>query len=389
MRKVAIVGAGMTAFGEHFALGIKDLLPMAFAECAASVDKGLAKADLQGAWFGAMGTTDGFPSGILADSLGLPNLPVTRIENSCATGNDAVRNALFGVASGAFDVALVMGADKLRDTTSADMLWEWEAMARDMAWDYPLGLVSPAGFALHVRRYMHESPATREHLAMVAVKNHHNGVNNPKARLRFEITLEQALAAPIIVTPFGLYDCAPQSDGAAALVIAAEDVVDRFTDRPVWIRGVGLGLDSVMHQHKPDMTTLPATTRAAKQAFAMAGMTPVDVDVAEVHDFFTGIELISYEDLGFAERFGGYKLVEAEVTSVGGALPVNPSGGLKAKGHPPGATGVAQCVELFAQLRGEAANQVDGARVALAHNIGGPTAVSAVTILEGSANGAG
>jgi acetyl-CoA acetyltransferase len=162
--------------------------------------------------------------------------------------------------------------------------------------------------------------------------------------LRFEITLEQALAAPTVVTPFGLYDCAPQSDGAAALVLAAEDVVDRFTDRPVWIRGVGLGLDSVMHQHKPDMTTFPATTRAAKQAFAMAGMTPADVDVAEVHDFFTGIELISYEDLGFAERFGGYKLVEAEVTSVGGALPVNPSGGLKAKGHPPGATGVAQCV---------------------------------------------
>jgi acetyl-CoA C-acetyltransferase len=120
-----------------------------------------------------------------------------------------------------------MGADKLRDTTSADMLWAWEAMARDMAWDYPLGLVSPAGFALHVRRYMHESPATREHLATVAVKNHRHGVNNPKARLRFEITLEQALAAPTIVTPFGLYDCAPQSDGAAALVLAAEDVVDR------------------------------------------------------------------------------------------------------------------------------------------------------------------
>ena len=121
----------------------------------------------------------------------------------------------------------------------------------------------------------------------------------------------------------------------------------------------------------------------------MAGMTPVDVDVTEVHDFFTGIELIGYEDLGFAERFGGYKLVEAEVTSVGGALPVNPGGGLKAKGHPPGATGVARCAELFAQLRGEAAHQVDGARVALAHNIGGPTAVSAVTILEGSAHGAG
>jgi acetyl-CoA C-acetyltransferase len=385
VRKVAIVGAGMTSFGEHFALGIKDLLPMAFAECAASVDKGVDKADLQAAWFGSMGTTDGFPSGILADTLGIPDLPVTRVENSCATGNDAIRNALFGVACGAFDVALVMGADKLRETASKSMLWEWEAMTRDMAWDYPLGLVAPAGFALHMRRYLHESPATRDHMAMVAVKNHRHGVNNPKARLRFEITIDQVLGAPTVVAPFGAYDCAPQSDGAAALVLAAEDVVDRFTKRPVWIRGVGLGLDSVMHQHKRDMTTFPATVRAAKRAFTMAGLTPSDVDVAEVHDFFTGVELISYEDLGFADRFGAYKLVEAEVTSVGGPLPVNPSGGLKAKGHPPGATGVAQCVELFEQLRGDAANQVDGARIGLAHNIGGPTAVSAVTILEGPA----
>jgi acetyl-CoA C-acetyltransferase len=383
VRNVAVVGAGMTPFGEHFALGIKDLLPMAFAECAASVDKGIDKRDLQAAWFGSMGTTDGFPSGILADSLGLPDLPVTRVENSCATGNDAVRNALFGIASGAFDVALVMGADKLRETASKAMLWEWEAMARDMAWDYPLGLVAPVGFALHLRRYLYESPATREHMAMIAVKNHRHGVKNPKARLRFEITLEEALSAPTVVTPFGVFDCAPQSDGAAALILAAEDVVDRFTNRPVWIRGVGLGLDSVMHQHKADLTTFPSTVRAAKQAFAMAGLKPADIDVAEVHDFFTGVEMISYEDLGFADRFEAYKLIDAEVTSVGGALPVNPSGGLKCKGHPPGATGVAQCVELFEQLRGEAVNQVDGARIALAHNIGGPTAVSAITILEG------
>lgn len=383
MRKVAVVGAGMTPFAEHFSLGIKDLLPMAYADAAGSVDKGIDKNDLQAAWFGAMGTTDGFPSGILADSLGLPDIPVTRIENSCATGNDAIRNALYGIASGAFDVALVVGADKLRETASKDMLWEWEATSRDMAWDYPLGVVAPAGFALHVSRYLHESPATREHMAMVAVKNHHQGVNNPKARLQFEITMEQALEAPTVVTPFGLYDCAPQSDGAAALILAAEDVVDRYTDRPVWVRGVGLGLDSVMHQHKTDMTTFPASVRAAKQAFTMAGLTPADVDVAEVHDFFTGVELISYEDLGFANRFEGYKLLEAGDTAVGGSMPVNPSGGLKSKGHPPGATGVAQCVELFDQLRGTAINQVDGARVALAHNIGGPTAVAAVTILEG------
>ncbi|GFG72446.1 thiolase C-terminal domain-containing protein [Mycolicibacter senuensis] len=387
MKRVAIVGAGMTPFREHFALGIKDLLPVAFAECAASVDKGLAKTDVQAAWFGALGTTDGFPSGILADTLGLPDLPVTRVENSCATGNDAVRNALFGVASGAVDVALVIGADKLRETATKDMLWAWEETARDMAWDYPLGLVAPAGFALHVRRYLHESPATREHLAMVAVKNHRHGVSNPRARLRFEITVQQALDAPMVASPFGVYDCAPQSDGAAALVLAAEDVVDRFTDRPVWIRGVGLGLDAVMHQHKRDMTTFPATLRAAKQAFAMAGLTPSDIDVAEVHDYFTGVEMISYEDLGFAERFEAHKLLEVEVTSVGGALPVNPSGGLKSKGHPPGATGVAQCVELFEQLRGTAVNQVDGARIGLAHNIGGPTAVAAVTIVEGGGGG--
>jgi acetyl-CoA C-acetyltransferase len=383
MRKVAIVGAGMTPFAEHFALGIKDLIPMAFAECAASVDKGLRTSDLQAAWFGAMGATDGFPAGVLADALGLPELPVTRVENSCATGNDAVRNALFGIASGVFDVALVIGADKVRETAQKDMLWEWQALTRDMAWDYPLGLVSHAGFALHVSRYLYESPATAEHLAMVAVKNHRHGARNPKARLQFEISLEQALQAPIVAEPFRVYDCAPQSDGAAALVLAAEDVVARYTDRPVWIRGVGLGLDSVMYQHKRDMTTFPATVRAARAAFAMAGLAPSDVDVAEVHDFFTGLELISYEDLGFAERFEGYKLLETGATSVGGVLPVNPSGGLKTKGHPPGATGVAQCVELFGQLRGAAVNQVDGARIGLAHNLGGPTAVSAVTLLEG------
>ncbi|MBC7302349.1 MAG: thiolase family protein [Nocardia sp.] len=385
MRRVAIVGAGMTPFAEHFALGIKDLLPMAYADCARSVDKGLRKSDLQAAWFGELGTTDGFPSGILADALGVTDIPVTRVENACSTGHDAIRNAMYAIGSGAVDVALVVGADKLRETASKDMLWEWEAMTRDMAWDYPLGLVAPAGFALHVNRYLHESPATREHMAMVAVKNHLHGVTNPRARLRFPITMEQALAAPTVVTPFGSYDCAPQSDGAAAVVLVAEDVVSRYTDRPVWVRGIGLGLDSVMHQHKRDMTTFPATVRAAHRAFDMAGLTPADVDVAEVYDFFTAVELMSYEDLGFAERFEGYKLIEAGTTGLGGPLPVNPSGGLKSKGHPPGATGIAQCVELFEQLRGTAANQVDGARIGLAHTIGGPTAVAAVTLLEGPA----
>ncbi|MCX2931656.1 beta-ketoacyl synthase N-terminal-like domain-containing protein [Mycobacterium sp. CVI_P3] len=382
MRHVAIVGAGMTTFAEHFELGIKDLIPMAYAECTARVDKGIDKSDIQAAWIGELSTTDGFPAGILADTLDLMNVPVTRVENACATGNDAIRNATMAIASGAYDVALVVGADKVRETSSDATFWEWSAMTRDTAWDYPLGLVAPANFALHVNRYLHESPATKEHMAMVAVKNHFHALNNPKAQLRYEITVEQVLAAPILVEPFGLYDCTPQSDGAAAVILASEEVVDRYTDNPVWIRGVGLGMDRVMHQHKSDLTSFPPTVKAAKAALTMAGLTPADVDVAEVHDCFTGVELISYEDLGFAERFEAYKLVEQREHYVGGSIPVNASGGLKAKGHPPGATGIAQCYELFNQLRGEAENQVDGARVGLAHNIGGPTAVSAVTVLS-------
>jgi acetyl-CoA C-acetyltransferase len=377
-----MVGAGMTPFGEHFGLGIKDLLPMAYAEAVAHVDKGIDRSEIQAAWFGSLTTTDGFPSGILADTLDLVEIPVTRVENACATGNDAIRNGTIAVASGMYDVVLVVGADKVRETASNVTFWEWAAMTRDVAWDYPLGLIAPANFALHAARYLHESPATREHMAMVAVKNHFHALKNPKAQLRYEITVEQALAAPLIADPFGVYDCTPQSDGAAAVILAAEEIADRYTDRPVWVRGVGIGMDRVMHQHKKDMTSFPPTIRAAKAAMSMAGVTPRQIDVAEVHDCFTGVELINYEDLGFASRFEAYKLIEAGETYVGGSMPVNPSGGLKAKGHPPGATGVAQCYELFNQLRGEAENQVDSARIALAHNIGGPTAVAAVTVLS-------
>ena len=385
MRDVAIVGAGMIPFGELFDQGIKEMLPAAVSEAVASVDKGLDRSEIEAAWFGELTTTDGFPAGILADSCGLLDIPVTRVENQCATGNDALRNALHAVGGGYVDVALVVGADKTREATPGGTFWNWMGMARDMAWDYPLALIAPASFALHVARWMHETGAAKEHLALVSVKNHENAVANPKAHLRFPVTVEKVLAAPLVAEPFGVLDCCPQSDGAAALVIAARDVVDRYTDRPVWIRGVGLGVDRVMHQHKADLSTFAATTKAAKRAYAMAGIGPGDLDVAEVHDCFSGVELMDYEDLGFCGRGEARALIESGATKVGGTLPVNPSGGLKAKGHPPGATGVAQCVELFDQLRGTAANQVDGARWGLAHNVGGPTAVSAVTILEGPA----
>lgn len=382
MREVAIVGAGMIPFGELFDQGIKEMLPRAFESALRSVDKGIHPEDIEAAWFGEIQAVDGFPAGLLADSCGLLDIPVTHVENACATGNDAIRNALHAVAAGYADTVLVVGADKVRDTSARSTFWEWLGAGRDQAWDYPLGLISPASFALHVARYMHEYGATREHLAMVAVKNHRNGRRNPMAHLRFEITVADVLNAPLVVEPFGLLDCVPQSDGAAAVILAAREVVGSYTDRPVWIRGVGLGMDRVMHAHKRDLTTFPATVRAAQRAYRMAGIEPHQIDVAEVHDCFTGVELMDYEDLGFCSRGGASKLIETGSTDLGGQLPVNPSGGLKSKGHPPGATGVAQCVELFQQLRGEAVNQVDGARWALAHNVGGPTAVAAVTILE-------
>jgi acetyl-CoA C-acetyltransferase len=381
MRRVAIVGAGMTSFGEHFSLGIKDLIPMAFADAIASVDKGFDRRDVGASWLGEVGTTDGFGAGILADTCGLLDVPATRIENACATGQDIIRQAVYAIASGYVNVAVAIGADKVRDTSSSTTFWDWMAQTRDMAWDFPLGLVAPANFALHVSRYLHEAPATREHMAMIAVKNHFHGMKNPKAQFRSEITVAQVLNAPMVAEPFGIFDCTPQSDGAAAVILAAEDHVSKYTDRPAWILGFGLGIDRVMHQHKRDMATFPCTVKAAKAAYAMAKLEPKDIDFAEVHDCFTGVELISYEDLGFAPRFEGHKLVEARDHYVGGRKPINPSGGLKSKGHPPGATGVSQCVEIFEQLRGSSHNQIDRARIGLAHNIGGPTAASGITIL--------
>lgn len=385
MRDVAIAGAGMISFGELFDMGLKEMVAGAYTAAIGSVDKGMDRSEIQAAWFGELQTVDGFPSGLMADACGLMDIPVTRVENACATGNDAIRNATLAVSSGHYDVALVVGADKLRDTSSRSTFWDWMRGNRDMAWDFPLGLIAPANFALHVSRYMHEYGVSREPQAMVAVKNHGNGLTNPYAHLKFEVSVQQVLDAPKVVEPFGLLDCVPQSDGAAAVLIVAGDVVDRYTDKPVWVRGVGLGMDRVMHQHKHDMTSFPATKKAAKHAYAMAGVQPSDIDVAEVHDCFSGVEIIDYEDLGFCSPGEGAKLIERGETELDGRIPVNPSGGLKAKGHPPGATGVAQCVELYEQLRGEAANQIDGARWGLAHNIGGPTAVSAVTILQGDA----
>ncbi len=384
MRKVAVIGAGMIRFGELLDKGIKEMLQEVYLNVNKSVDNGIDPSDIQAAWFGEYYETDGMPAGVLADSIGLLDIPITRVENACATGNEAVRNAFFAVSGGFYDVVLVVGAEKMRDSSTGATLWKMPTKTRDIAWDFPVGIPGPGNFALHVRRHMHEFGTTREQMALVAVKNHKNGMKEPHAQFHFEVTVEEVLKAPMVVYPFGLLDCCPQTDGAAALILCSEDKVDRFTKRPVWIAGVGNGLDYVMHAHKNFLPSFPATVKAAKTAYKMAGIEPEDIDVAEIHDCFTGTEIINYEDLGFCDRGQGGKFIERGESTISGRIPCNPSGGLKCKGHPIGATGVAQCCEIYWQLRGDANNQVDGALYGLAHNIGGPTAISCVTILRRS-----
>ncbi len=363
-KKVAVVGAGLIDFGEHFSLSLEDMIEQAYLKALASVDKGLDPKEIEAAWFGTVYPVMGNSGLVLSHATGLFDIPVTRVENACATGSDAFRQACLAVASGVYDVALVVGAEKMHDEPGgliqrADLKRLW--LGR--------GVTMPAFFGLRATSYMHKYEVTREGVALVSVKNHHNGSLYPHAHLRFECSLEDVLKAPYVSYPLGLYDCCPITDGAAAVIVCHAQIARRYTDDPVYVLGSGLSMDSFVRGG--DLTSFPATQRAAHQAYEMAGVGPEDIDVAEIHDCFSITELISYEDLGFARPGEGVKLLEECRVHLEGERPVNPSGGLLAKGHPLGATGVAQIVELYEQLRGEAGPvQVKSAEIALQHNIG-------------------
>lgn len=363
-KRVAIVGAGMIDFGEHFSMSIEDMIEQAYLNALASVDKGLDPKEIQAAWYGTVYPAMGNSGLVLAHATGLFDIPITRVENACATGSDAFRQACLAVASGVYDVVLVVGAEKMHDEPGgliqrADLKRLW--MGR--------GVTMPAFFGLRATAYMHKYGITREQVALVSVKNHHNGSLYPHAHLRFECSVDDVVKAPHVSYPLGLYDCCPVTDGAAALLIARADIAQRYTDDPVYVLGSGLATDSFVRGG--DLTSFPATQYAAQQAYEMAGVKPDEIDVAEIHDCFSITELISYEDLGFAEAGQGVKLLEECRVHLAGDLPVNPSGGLLAKGHPLGATGAAQIAELYEQLRGEAGPvQVKDAEIALQHNIG-------------------
>ncbi|WP_336000710.1 thiolase family protein [Halorientalis halophila] len=381
-RDVAVVGAGMIPFGERFEMGYYDMMGRAYANAKDDVAHGIDNDDVDAAWLGtAYGTLSNdaeIVSGArLSEATGLQGVPITRVENACATGSDAVRNAAAAVQAGQADVAVVVGGEKMRDKPTD------EFMKTVTNRPTTRGMTAPAFFAMYAQRHMQEYGTTREQMAEVAVKNHHNGTLCEYSHFDFEVDAESVLEAPYVSYPFGLYDCSPQTDGAACLVLASEDVADSYADEPVWIRGTGNSTVPYDMTKRDDYLEADPTVAAASQAYEMADLGPDDVDVVEQHDCFTFTELLNMEDLGFCEKGEGGPFVASGATRLDGELPVNPSGGLKAKGHPIGATGVAQICELVWQLRGECGErQVDDPDVGLQHNLAGSLAVSNVTVVS-------
>ncbi len=382
MREIQIVGIAETKFGKAEA-SYRELAVQAAQ--AALEDAGAKPEQVEALFLGTFspGTFihQEHVAPLIASELGLDNVPSTRLENACASGSTAFAAGLMGIAAGVYDVVLIVGAEKMTSTPTGEAT-SILAEAADWENESKQGLTFPGAYALMARAYMDKYGKDREILDAVAIKNHHNAMGNPYAQFHREITREDIAKSVMIADPLTLYDCSPISDGAAAVVLVAKDVADKFAKPGIRVMGFGQASDSLALYKRDDLTTLPAAKRAAERAYKMAGVGVDDISFAEVHDCFTIAEIIATEDLGFFGAGEGGDAVVSGATGRDGKIPVNPSGGLKAKGHPVGATGVSQIVESSFQLRGEAGErQLEGADVALTHNVGGSGATCVVTIL--------
>ncbi|MCH8284301.1 MAG: acetyl-CoA acetyltransferase, partial [Chloroflexi bacterium] len=344
---------------------------------------GIAPDDIEAAWVGTL--RSGEAGAIVADALKIKNIPITRVENWCATGHEALRNAVFGVASGMYDIAMAIGYEKLKDTGFGGL-----GVGRGSNPVLQARATAPSYFSFIANRYFHtygiDDDEGKELLARIAVKNHHNGTMSPKAHFQKEITVEQVLKAPIIAWPLGLFDCCPTTDGAAAAIICRADLAKNFRADPVYIKGIGLSVDSMLPMTRPgfDYLGFEANREAARQAYEQAGIRDPrkELDLAVVHDCFTITELIIYEDLGFTERGHAPEEIRAGTFTLEGELPVNTDGGLKSFGHPVGASGLRTTYEIYHQLQGRAGpRQVKDAKLGLCHTLGGPPQVACVTVL--------
>lgn len=370
--RVAIVGMGCTKFGELWEKSAADLMVEACYD--AFEDAGIQPKDVQAAWLGT--SSSGRTGQVLAHALKLEYIPITRCENACATGTDAFRNACYAVAAGIYDIVLVCGVEKLKDSGFTGNPSAMEIMSTEVEPPSP----PPMQFAMAATRYFHHYGIAYEDgkriLGKIAVKNHHNGSLNPKAHFRREITLDQAVNAPMIAWPLGLYDCTVVSDGSAAAIVTRADLAKSFRDDFILVKGLGLacGGRQGLLQDSYDFVHFEENVIAAKAAYQEAGITnPRDeIDLAVVHDCFTITELILYEDLGWSPRGRAKEDVEAGFFELGGGLPVNTDGGLKSFGHPIGASGLRMMYEVYKQLQGKAgARQVKSVEIGLTHNLGG------------------
>ena len=379
MRPVAIIGAGMTKFGRSEWPLMK---LMTTASLAALNDANLGDVKVDGVVVANMGAArlnkQTAIASALADSLNLLPAMAESVENGPASGASAFKVGYQAIASGMADVVLVTGVEMMRAVNNLEATDFVASLSHPEA-EYIYGVTLPGLAGLFARLYMERYGVTREHLAMVAIKNHANAMKNPYAHIHQTVTMEGILTAPEAVVnnppiaePLHMFDCCPVSDGAAAVVLATQEIAEKLGRQVVRVAGIGQATDTHAVHERPDPTELTAVRLAAERAFAMAELTPQDIDVAELHDAFTILEIAESEEVGFFKKGEGHKALADGVTSLGGKLPINPSGGLKAKGHPVGATGVAQLVELTWQLRGEAGErQVENAKNAFACNFGG------------------
>jgi len=381
-----VIGAGQSAFGSFPEESYRSLFSTAFDRAVESVDGDLDPDRIDEAYLGNLGVGGrqiGLSAPAVTEHVGLHGLPTTRVENACAAGGYALRSAVTAIRAGMADLVLAGGYEVMTDSSSDHTKW-WLGVSGETEWERLSGTTFAGVYAQMASAYMAEHGATQEDLARVAVKNHGNGAKNPNAQLAFECSLEDAMNAPSVAEPLNLYHCCPTTDGAAAVLVASEEVARELADedRLVRVAGSGAASGAVGLFQRDTLTSIPASQKAAECAYDDAGFGPDEVDVAEVHDCFAIAELLAYDDLGFSEPGGAPELLREGVTDPDGDLPVNTSGGLKSKGHPIGATGGGQVVELFEQLRGDAHVQVDGARRALAHNVGGSGGGVAVHLFE-------
>jgi acetyl-CoA C-acetyltransferase len=380
---VSIVSAGLSKFGRREGLMCRELFAEASKEAYERCPNLDPVRDIEALFVGHMGESyehQGHSGPTMANWAGLLPKPAIRIESACASSGSALRTGILAILSGLHKIVMVGGVEKMTHRTTAEVT-EYLAMASDMPFEQWNGITFPGLYALMATAHMNKYGTTEEQMAMVAVKNHHNGTLNPKAHMQKEITLEKALSSKVVAWPMKLYDCSLITDGASCIILTAPDIAKKFTDTPVNIVGSGQASDTIGLYERESLTSIKAARIAGKEAYTMAGIKPNNVDVAEVHDCFTIAELLAYEDLGFCDSGKGGKLIQDGATELGGRIPVNPSGGLKSKGHPVGATGTAQAYEIYLQLTGQAEQrQVDGAEIGLSHNVGGSGATASVHI---------